>query len=1038
MKISFFKKGIKNTIPEKHSTIKDAHDYIKSESARETTNTLRAIQSSDDAIDYKARCFRCVTFSGTFTKRKVENLLTFSGYICVDIDDVSNATIVKQTLCRDESMQPVLAFISPSGNGVKAVYRVSPDLDPAHVSEAYSFLADKIENKNGFVVDQTPKSVATACFLPWDQDSYFNKDAPEIELPSFRKSTATESGINSYPVNSQTVEKIEELVKHLQKNNINIADNYKDWIDLGFALASLGEDGRPLYHQVSKISSKYNYSDCEEQFNICLRDGRGDITIGTFFHMLKKADVASGEVLNKFNTSLTIIPSNPDGFWTQRQNDRHKARRDQLIQQKQHFLVKWINEKYGVDHLTLCEYYVGLGQHVFDSGSIEDALFVPYEHGIRAYYVEGDTLKYDDLKTSVPVDSFFGIKHVANKKKAYVADNPFDAMRLSSETEFDVIAPLMQNGPILGERQAEVLKKAGKYWEQVYIIQGADFGNDERNKRSCFRSYADVLGTETEIYWINPVKLSFSKQITVQELFFKCMSDNIDPLNEAEYVWNNWTEKCRFWFTTDSKKPKIEIDEVKLSRVLRSFGFVKHYFGNAEEPILLKSSDNVICEVSSHRLNDFVRDEILERLSKFVDVSTAKNGNKLMSRRDLFRTFNKYREKVLNVNIKAIFKNEHIKLLKENSYTSYLFFQNTAVKITKDCVELVPYKSLPGKIWDSQVLERPFNDNSADSVKGDFETFVENVSGSTKRNKKAFMSAFGYLLHTYKDKANARAVILVDENSTPGFAQGGTGKSLFAYSLKHLRSRRYIAGKTVKTNSQFLFMDAKLGDQILLFDDVKEDFDFESLFNVITDDMQVEAKYRNRLTIPFEDSPKIVVATNNIIHGFGNSFTRRQYVLPFNNYYINNPKPDKEFGHKLFEQWDDREWNRFDKFAIRCLQEYLKNGLTFTQTNNFRIRSFKEKTSDSFYDWAESNLEKGLEYKANVLFNGIDKTATPSTNVSPINNENNTFPTFCEVSDELTDKEFRSFMGWLRQFAEFKKWKINERLSNGYTVIRYT
>ncbi|MDZ7757227.1 hypothetical protein [Rhodohalobacter sp.] len=86
-------------------------------------------------------------------------------------------------------------------------------------------------------------------------------------------------------------------------------------------------------------------------------------------------------------------------------------------------------------------------------------------------------------------------------------------------------------------------------------------------------------------------------------------------------------------------------------------------------------------------------------------------------------------------------------------------------------------------------------------------------------------------------------------------------------------------------DSNFAFMDVKLGDQNLFIDDAHSQFNLEPLFNVITNDMQVEAKYSNRFTIPFEDSPKILIATNSVISGSGNSYERRQVVLEFSDYY---------------------------------------------------------------------------------------------------------------------------------------------------------
>jgi len=245
-----------------------------------------------------------------------------------------------------------------------------------------------------------------------------------------------------------------------------------------------------------------------------------------------------------------------------------------------------------------------------------------------------------------------------------------------------------------------------------------------------------------------------------------------------------------------------------------------------------------------------------------------------------------------------------------------------------------------------------------------------------------------------------------------------------------------MAGKNVDPSSRFFFMDAQHGDQSLFFDDVRHDFDFEALFHVITDNMQVEAKYQNRFTIPFEISPKIILATNSVVQGFGNSYKRRQFTLPFSNHYLQNPVPEAEFGRKLFDDWDDEEWARYDHFMIRCLQLYLSEGLIKFPTDYFLIRSFTASTSSDFYSWADKSLEAGVEYEANVLFNGESKVRDAHS-VQLTDSNGDVFPCFAEVSNALMDSEFRTFMDWLRQYASFMKWDLQERKSNGYKVIQF-
>lgn len=68
-------------------------------------------------------------------------------------------------------------------------------------------------------------------------------------------------------------------------------DNYDEYLRVGFALASLGEEGREFFIMIGKDNPKYP-EDTEEvlnkKFDSLLKDFRGDITLGTFFEIAKK------------------------------------------------------------------------------------------------------------------------------------------------------------------------------------------------------------------------------------------------------------------------------------------------------------------------------------------------------------------------------------------------------------------------------------------------------------------------------------------------------------------------------------------------------------------------------------------------------------------------------------------------------------------------------------------------------------------------------------------------------------------------------
>lgn len=139
--------------------------------------------------------------------------------------------------------------------------------------------------------------------------------------------------------------------------------------------------------------------------------------------------------------------------------------------------------------------------------------------------------------------------------------------------------------------------------------------------------------------------------------------------------------------------------------------------------------------------------------------------------------------------------------------------------------------------------------------------------------------------------------------------------------------------------------------QIILFDDVKQGFQFERLFSVVTEGLTLEKKNKDAIKIPFHKSPKISITTNHIIKGTGNSFIRRKWELELTQYYTEVQTPLEEFGRYLFGGWDQDEWCQFDNYMVYCLQLYLRNGLIKSVLKNQKIKLFQADTDEIFTEW---------------------------------------------------------------------------------------
>ena len=103
---------------------------------------------------------------------------------------------------------------------------------------------------------------------------------------------------NQQPSNHPTIQPsnvsndIDLVVSRIEATCTDITGSYADWLNIGFALADeFGEGGRNYFHRISQFYSKYSLSDCDKQFDQCLKAQGHGITIKTVFHLAKLAGI---------------------------------------------------------------------------------------------------------------------------------------------------------------------------------------------------------------------------------------------------------------------------------------------------------------------------------------------------------------------------------------------------------------------------------------------------------------------------------------------------------------------------------------------------------------------------------------------------------------------------------------------------------------------------------------------------------------------------------------------------------------------------
>ena len=387
-----------------------------------------------------------------------------------------------------------------------------------------------------------------------------------------------------------------------------------------------------------------------------------------------------------------------------------------------------------------------------------------------------------------------------------------------------------------------------------------------------------------------------------------------------------------FWYYTENEQ--IRLSSYRFLQYMENNNIFKFYPDeNSGTYLFVKNDQNFISLFEAPKIKDFVLNGLRER--GLIDAF------ELMA-----NTTSYFEPKFL-----SMVKSVDVKFNRDTQTTSYVYYQNAAVKTTKDKIEVLKYSEIPDLIWKNQVIKRDIK--IKDESEGVFKTFIWRVSGENADRYFTLKSVIGYLMHSYQNEAKPKAIIFNDEMISEDIPNGGSGKGLIHKAIGHIKNIVVEDGKKFDQKSQFAYQKVNKDTQIFLMDDVPKHFNFENLFSIITEGMTVEKKGKDSYQIPFKESPKISITTNYTVNGSGASHERRIFEVEIANYFNDNLTPEMEFGHLFFVEWDEKEWARFDNFMIRCVQFFLKNGLVQSDKVNLEFRKFKNEMGAEFIEFME-------------------------------------------------------------------------------------
>jgi len=499
-------------------------------------------------------------------------------------------------------------------------------------------------------------------------------------------------------------------------------------------------------------------------------------------------------------------------------------------------------------------------------------------------------------------------------------------------------------------------KSLASYVLNNYATQ--DFPESEI-QRTIDSAYEHTQNFGTKYYEdedrVNTIRTKMKRGVSKKEIRYQLEesaldSDTIDAvLNRVE------EENSMQTFWEKNEKGTIKIVHILFKQFLEDNGFYKYCPEGGRNYIFVKVTNNLIDHTSEKEIKDF----ILSHLIELDDISVYNYFA------DNVRFF---REEFL-----SLLSTIDIYFIEDTKDTSYLYYRNCAVKITKDAVETIDYLDLGGYVWKDHVIDRKFMECEYQGCV--YGQFISRICGDNDMRIATMESTIGFLMHGYKNLSYCPAVILNDEVISDN-PEGGTGKGLFMNALSQMKKLVVIDGKAFAFEKSFPYQTVSADTQVLCFDDVKKNFDFERLFSVVTEGLTLEKKNKDAIKIPFSKSPKIAITTNYAIKGTGNSFARRKWEVELHQHYTKNHTPLDEFGKHFFADWNDEDWCLFDNYMVACLQGYLKTGLVKSTFVNLQVRQLSAETSHDFIEWCgliegtpkNSHLEIGIKLMKQDLY----------------------------------------------------------------------
>ena len=201
-------------------TLAEVVDGIRSDHYKESILKIRELVDLGDQekVDRLKKGLVAFTVSGMFVGgRKMSFLETYNPFVILDIDKLDLADLPDLILKTKEIEFTRVAFLSPSGRGLKIIVEVDSEMERHGL--AYRRVSDFYENELGVEIDKSGKDITRLCFMSYDPDIYFNEESTVF--------TILEDDKNNTQTSSPASDLIPRRAPDLSIETANLTGNYQ-------------------------------------------------------------------------------------------------------------------------------------------------------------------------------------------------------------------------------------------------------------------------------------------------------------------------------------------------------------------------------------------------------------------------------------------------------------------------------------------------------------------------------------------------------------------------------------------------------------------------------------------------------------------------------------------------------------------------------------------------------------------------------------------------------------------------------------------